>query len=70
MEQWVSMLEVHVPKHPLQFQIDEAAYALNNYFTMLQTVVASCPDSVQENLTQILEKHNTRVNFFAAWAGM
>jgi len=35
MEQWLKATEVHVPLHPLQVYIDEAAYWLTKYFHTL-----------------------------------
>lgn len=70
MDRWMAILDVHVPKHPLQFQIDEMAFAISNYFVMLETVVATCSAAVQQDMTVMLEASSTRVKFFSAWAGM
>lgn len=67
MYEWICATKVHVPKHPLQFQIDEAARGLLTYCATLDTVIETSAADVQ----QLLKFHMlpARVQFFAAWEG-
>lgn len=67
MYEWICAMKVHVPKHPLQFQIDEAARGLLTYCATLDTVIETSAADVQ----QLLKFHMlpARVQFFAAWEG-
>lgn len=69
MQHWLLITEVHVPLHPLQAYIDEAAYVLEEFFRVLEITYMAASEEVRKNAKQVYDDKDVRTNFFTSVAG-
>jgi len=66
----MTAVAVHIHLHPLQVQINRAAFALKQYFCLLDFVYSLTPVSVQEEIQKNISMESPiRKQFFAEYAG-